>query len=179
MLIGFSGIKGSGKSYCSIYLQEKYKFVKYSIASPIKNIAMIFGFSFEEVYGNEKEKINEELGITCREFLQIVGTELFRKEIYNYLPNFKPKNIWCYLLEKHIEMCTCVNLVIDDVRSIQELNIIKKYKGIIIHIKNDNVKKNEFSNHSSETEILEFDYEIDNTNHESYEQLDEILKNLS
>ena len=59
MIIGISGKKRSGKDTISDYLIQEYKFIKYGFADPIKDIAkIIFGFTEEQLYGNEKDIID-------------------------------------------------------------------------------------------------------------------------
>ena len=59
MIIGLSGKKRVGKDTVADYLVSKYGFIKYSFADPIKAVAKIlFGFSENQLYGNNKEEID-------------------------------------------------------------------------------------------------------------------------
>ena len=72
-IIGLSGYKGSGKDTVADFLCEKYGFIKYGFADPIKEIAKImFDFSEDETL---KEVVDERWGISPREFYQKFGTE--------------------------------------------------------------------------------------------------------
>ena len=58
MLIGLLGKKRVGKDTVAEYLIEKYNFIRYAFADPIKEIAgIMFNFSYEQLYGNQKEII--------------------------------------------------------------------------------------------------------------------------
>ena len=53
--IGLLGQKGSGKDTLADYLVNNKGFVKYSFATPVKNISKIlFNLSYEQLYGNLK-----------------------------------------------------------------------------------------------------------------------------
>ena len=63
MIIGITGKKRSGKDTISDFLVEKYGFVKYGFADPIKDIArIIFGFTENQLFEKEKDIVDEKLG---------------------------------------------------------------------------------------------------------------------
>lgn len=108
MIIGLTGKKGSGKTTVAKYLEFKYEFQEYAFADPLKKIAMIFGFSEQEVYGTQEDKarINPELGISAREFLQKFGTEICREQLSVIFPTLKmgPSGIiWIKLMRDFIK----------------------------------------------------------------------------
>jgi hypothetical protein len=52
MIIGISGLAGSGKDTCADFLVGRYGFVKRSFADPVKKIAReVFAFSDEQLWG--------------------------------------------------------------------------------------------------------------------------------
>ena len=58
-IIGFLGKKRCGKDTSGDYLIEKYGFVKYAFADPVKQICKIlFDFSEDQLYGNKKEGVD-------------------------------------------------------------------------------------------------------------------------
>jgi len=75
---------------------NKYKLKRYSFADPIKyGCKEMFGFSDEQCWGNLKEIVDERYGVTPREILQVMGTEMLREGIQKILPNWKIKDqIW-------------------------------------------------------------------------------------
>lgn len=75
MLIGFSGKKGSSKSYFANYLVNNKLFIKLSFASPLKEITKIlFNLSDEDVKDPiKKELINPKFNASPRELMQWLG----------------------------------------------------------------------------------------------------------
>ena len=52
MIIGISGLAGSGKDTCADFLVREYDFTKVSFADPMKRICMdVYGFSFDQLWG--------------------------------------------------------------------------------------------------------------------------------
>ena len=89
MLIGFSGKKGSGKSYFADYLVNNKLFIKLSFASPLKEITKIlFNLSDEDVKDPiKKELINPKFNASPRELMQWLGNDIMREEFnkkFNY-----------------------------------------------------------------------------------------------
>ena len=89
MLIGFSGKKGSGKSFFADYLVNNKLFIKLSFASPLKEITKIlFNLSDEDVKDPiKKELINPKFNASPRELMQWLGTDIMREEFnkrFNY-----------------------------------------------------------------------------------------------
>ena len=79
LLIGLTGYKGVGKDTVADYLCAKYGFIRLSFAKPLKDaLAIIFGFTDEQLNGSLKEVKDPYWQITPREAAQFVGTELFR-----------------------------------------------------------------------------------------------------
>lgn len=84
--LAFTGLAGSGKSTCAKML-TCYK--EYSFAEPLKQAVLgIFGIDPKYAY-TDKNSIIDPLGVTGRQLLQIVGTELFREDLKKHLPQLK------------------------------------------------------------------------------------------
>ena len=170
MLIGICGRLGSGKSTLAEYLVREHGFEEYSFAKPIKDIAEIFGFTHSELYGTqlEKSEINQELGISGREFLQLFGTEIGRELLPRTIPNLKiEESIWIDIFtRRYRKACsdttsTRPKIVVSDVRFQNEASAIRKLGGILVRVKRTTANE---STHSSESGIsaIQCDYEIDN-----------------
>jgi dephospho-CoA kinase len=139
MIIGITGKIGSGKSTLAEYLTDSYGYIEYSFATPLKQIGEIFGFSQMELYGTQEQKleVNKLWGVSAREFLQKVGTELFRESLPKVLPDLKiRRGIWSDIFrnvyEKKPEL-----YVVSDVRFLDEYQTIKDLGGIVIRITRD------------------------------------------
>jgi dephospho-CoA kinase len=188
-IIGLTGLKGSGKSTVANYITNNYNFSEYALADPIKKIAMIFGFSEKDVYGSQedKNKINDNLGLCARDFLQKFGTEICRNSLKKNIPNFNLGDsgiIWIKLMEDFINKNINKDIVISDVRFIDEMKSIKKYPNSIIikiirPIQNSDNKKDKFLLHSSESSINEInaDFTIMNNGdiNDLYKKINNIL----
>lgn len=145
ILIGLVGKKGAGKSTISRILREK-GFSEYAFADPIKEILQILFFlKYEELHGNAKEKVIEELGVSPRRLMQQMGTDMFRNNLHECIPelNTNGKTIWIWNLERKIRDSTNQYIVISDVRFEDEMNLIKDMGGMIVQIKNPNIKNDD------------------------------------
>ena len=103
MIIGITGKIGSGKSTLATYLTTHYGFTEYTLAGPLKQIGEIFRFSKQALYGSQEDKrqIDQYWGISAREFLQKVGTDLFRQELPKIIPDMKLNgSIWLELFKR-------------------------------------------------------------------------------
>jgi hypothetical protein len=183
MLIAICGKSGSGKSSIAKILCEKDNFIEYTFASPLKKIAEIFGFENEEIYGSQKNKLrkNNFWKESFRDFAQIFGTELCRKNLGDYLPGMK--ECWIRLCKKFLNENKDKNIIISDLRFPDEAKMLRDEGFIIfktIRECKDNIEMN--NNHSSENslDLIDIDYIIDNNNfsiEENYKKIKNFLKN--
>jgi dephospho-CoA kinase len=182
-IIGLTGKKGSGKTTIANYLNKKYNFNEYSLADPLKQIAKIIGFTDTQLYGSQYDKtqINDNLGISSREFLQKFGSEIMRDQIKLVFPNMNLGEsgiIWIHLMENYIKQ-TKRDIVVPDIRFLDEADAIKKHNNSIIININRFVKNDEYSLHVSETELdsITSDYILDNNGsiEDLYKQIDELF----
>lgn len=103
ILIGLVAPKMSGKDTAANYLCSSYNFKKYNFADPLKGgIAQIFGLTYEQLDGKEKESVDPFWGVTPRELFQKIGTELFQFELPKLIDKFKDfdRNFWVKCFEK-------------------------------------------------------------------------------
>lgn len=166
MLIGIVGLLGSGKTTLANYLVERYAYQEYSFSSPIKSIAMIFGFTYEQLYGTQAQKsaIHPELGVSAREFLQKFGTEIGREYLPTLMPTFCIKRgLWIDMFLRNYDKT--IDTVVSDVRFVNEAKAIKELGGVLIYAKRDHHRSFDVESfHLSEQEIaqIECDFTIDN-----------------
>lgn len=155
MIIGLTGKKGSGKSTVAGMLCEKYDYRIMSFATPIKDMLMAMGLTEDEIYNVDlKEKTIERFGKSPREMLQLLGTEFGR--------NLIADDVWVRTLEAKIESAD--RIVIDDVRFVNEAEMIRSKGGKIIRVTRMGQELGMVDTHVSEAGIpLEFiDHEIKN-----------------
>lgn len=138
MLIGLCGKKHVGKDTGADYLVEKHNFIKLSFAEPLKKICkIIFDFSDEQLNTDLKEVEDNFWKVTPRKTLQFIGTDLFRNQLKEILPNVE-NNIWVKAMERKIinirKENPYQNIVISDVRFPNELQFIQNNGGICLKI---------------------------------------------
>lgn len=168
MIIGLIGGIGSGKTTLTNYIVQNYDFTEYSFAEPLKQIGKIFGFTQEQLYGTQEQKleIHSKWGISGRTFLQKIGTELFRGKLYDVIPEMKGEDtIWIELFKTKYKQ-EPKNYIVSDIRFLDEALAIKKLGGILIRLKRTNLEDGNEYNHTSEQQInkIQYDYFIDNDN---------------
>ena len=159
MILGLCGKKQSGKSTVTNYLLSK-GWVEISFAYPLKEIIgrELFGFTDDQLYGPEpiKEAVVSEWGLSPRQVLQIVGTDMFRKYIR--------EDFWVYLAKKRIleiqRKNPNINIIVSDCRFPNEMEMIKRLVGNTIRIIRSD--KEHTDAHESETALDNYvvDYEI-------------------
>ena len=180
MLVIFVGKIGSGKTAAANILQ-KYGFVEETFAAPIKQFLLSIGFNYEEVYGSQEEKlkVNKFWNVSGREFMQKFATDLMRNKLEDILPNINlgGSTVWVRAMEKKIQNDEWENIVIADGRFPDEINLIKKYNGIVIKIIRPINNKYD-SSHESESyfDSIQPDYEI--LNDGTFEDLENKIKSV-
>lgn len=143
-LIGLAGIAeneageriGSarvGKDEVGKYLKSLGTYQNLSFAAPIYEVAFhAFGLPREVIdnpsHFDKEERVYAPWGVTLREILQTIGTELFRD---NVDPNF-------WVMRSHLEVKRTITRglipVFTDVRMPNEANYIREQGGVIIHV---------------------------------------------
>jgi len=157
MLIGLTGKKGHGKTQVREFLMEDEGTECISFAKVIKDLTMriLFdlGYTKEEAkemtYGSEKEKVIKELGVSSRHIQQTLGTEWGRELIH--------PDLWLILFNKRYETLLdggFKTIVCDDVRFLNEVNLITSLGGKIIKVHRPDVEESQ-DQHPSEKEMEE------------------------
>ena len=169
-IIGICGSIGSGKTLVADYLCAQHNFYKIKMASPIKDMLSAVGLTDNELEGAKKEiEIDLLCGRSPRYAMQTLGTEWGRHIIGKDIS----VNLWRNKAYNHIDMN--LNVVADDVRFHNEVEIIKEMGGKIIKLSRSSSTK---SPHKSEE--LKFDVDINIDNNDSvyglYSKVDSIIQ---
>lgn len=169
IVIGLTGNIGSGKTTIAEYLVKTYGFTKLAFADELKRMLVRAGIlTPDEV----KEKTPY-----ARKMLQLIGTELIRKQI--------DEDFWIKKLDEKIKYLIeegRQRFVIDDVRFPNEAEYIHSLGGKIIRIKKEtHLHDQDWAlNHESEKYVdsIPADFEVinDGTLEELYEKVAGILK---
>lgn len=177
ILIGIKGKMGAGKTASATILKKHYPFLEYAMADPIKEIAKILGFTETELYGTQAQKLehNAYWDVSAREFLQKFGTDVCRDHLPTKIPQMN--KLWVKCFEIFCNKNRSKNIIVSDIRFIDEAAAIKNCGGIIIEICRTPKEKDEWENidleagklhdpttHASETEMdqIKADYIIKN-----------------
>jgi hypothetical protein len=130
MLIGICGKAGSGKDTIGDYLVEKHGYEKIALAAPIKRLVQdIFVLTDEELNDREirEQPMPDWDNWSVRRLLQFIGTEMFRKNLF--------EDIWVRSLCKKVCVNKDKNHVVTDVRFPNELNHLKDNMDDFLSIK--------------------------------------------
>lgn len=150
MIIGLSGKVGTGKDTVANIIKDNYSnFKTVAFADKLKDITCkLLSIDRETIECYKREPIFIS-GFTIRTWLQRIG-QLFRDEVNS--------EFW---INKVINIQN--DVIITDVRYLNEAEVIRKKGGILIRI-NRNINIDEHGTHPSEIELddYNFDYIIDN-----------------
>jgi hypothetical protein len=155
-IIGFMGLKRSGKDTCGDYLVANHNFVKRSAADCLKEACgSIFLFNKEQLYGDLKEVPDPRWnGATPRTVLQYVGTDLLRDQLDVIMPGLG-KDVFVRHFELWVQSNPTLNVVVPDIRFQNEVDLIHKLGGIVVKVTRPSVMPEDISTlHASERELL-------------------------
>jgi hypothetical protein len=139
-------VKGSGKSVAAQRIVQAHQGTIFSFAKPLKRGSKhLFGFSQKELYGTDPEKssVNPYLGVSARQILQFLGTDVFRNNplfakdlgspavrgAMDLNDEFSSVSPWIRKMKEELEKSDAVLAVIDDVRFPDELDFIISEMG--------------------------------------------------
>ena len=173
MIIALSGLPRVGKSTVANYLCKEYDFIQYSFADPIrKGLSEFFGWPLEDFDLDSKEDIDPFWGVSKRQMMEYIGTEILRKDIRMKFLLFEEaigEHIWVKRFQIFYEKNKDKNIVVSDMRHNIEYNYLKD-KATLIKIERPNYKDLNTSK-CYDINDMEFNYIISNDCEGSIENL--------
>jgi len=172
-IIAFSARKQGGKTTCAKAVLRKYGLSSAHVLSFATALKGIVDQCFVPVgttidFDSNKDKnIVLPCGFSVREMLQKVGTDWFR----NTFPE-----VWITCLEKQLASMWVKQVVITDVRFLNEVQWVHSKNGVVIRLLRAPFA--DIDQHSSETALddcKEFDAVVDNCSQTIEENIDAVL----
>jgi dephospho-CoA kinase len=191
LIIALCGFKRCGKDTAAQYLESHHAFHHIKISAALKRmIKGSFQFTDEQIESDEKDSIDQRWGVTPRQVMQFMGTEVMQFKIQELLPSVG-RNFWMMHLMHEINNCeqndTC--FVISDLRFLHEVEYLRssvqnKDSVVVVRIENKKAQDQALKDdHVSEKEHLQFDinHVIDNngTKEELFGSLDAVLNQMN
>ena len=123
-IIGLTGLKRSGKSEVAHYLQDRHEFAVMPFAKILKEtMTKVYGLSEAQLYGDEKDTVDDRYDLTPRFIMQKFATEVAR-EVH--------PGTWVMAWERLLKLEQSyghTRFVVDDVRFPNEVEAIRKLGG--------------------------------------------------
>lgn len=165
IIIGLSGLAGSGKSFAANHLIKNHGFTLVKFASPLKNMLRAIGMTESEIEGEDKERPAEWLcGKSPRHAMQTLGTEWGRDCI--------GENFWVDLWKRRVQEFDRV--VCDDVRFANEAAALRDMGGFVLRIDRQSLFEIG-GDHPSEALAFDPDFTIANSGGDDFaEMLDQL-----
>ena len=182
-IIGITGRKYNGKDTVANYLRDKFGYKQIAFAGPIKEICdILFGFNSEQLHGSLKETPDENwFGLTPRQIMQFVGTNMFRDHMSELSPNFG-QDFWLLCAQNNIKRILEQNknayIIISDVRFPNEIDLIRKLGGVNIRVKRQEMYQSIDDIHISENLIDQLEVNIEISNNGTIDQLYKTIDTL-
>ena len=166
IIIAFTGNKGHGKDTAAIPF--KGVATRLQFAYLLKKIcSLMLGMDMDtQMNGLSKETIDDTWGVTPRQVMQVVGTDLFRNQLKKLLPTIKigdGESLWAKRMEMEInDIGIYRDVVITDCRFIDEAAMVKRMGGVIVRVVRPGMECSD--THASEVEqaSIEADYTLVN-----------------
>lgn len=180
-IIAICGMKRSGKDTIADYMVSKYGYEKVKIASPLKSaMKVLFGFTDQQLEGDEKDIKDMTWGIEPRKLMQYFGTEMMQYQIQDVLPGIGR----CFWINKLINDHIKENnkyIVIPDLRFKHEYDMLVDYNAVFWRVDRTNTLED---SHVSEREFLDIPVQIVFNNNTDKQKLyldveQYLIKNIS
>jgi hypothetical protein len=165
IVIGICGKKFHGKDTIADHYVKKYGFTKISLGDSLKHaMKNIFGFTDEQLWGNQKETKDTYWNATPRDVMQYIGTDLMREQFSKKYPHIG-NNIWVMSIQRQIENLIAhgiSKIIVPDLRFPNEEQMIRSFNGKIIRVIRDSLASTDKHISENSSEQIQVDYTIYN-----------------
>lgn len=176
-IIAICGATRSGKDTIANHIKTHYKYKHRKISYYLKNaIKESFGFTDEQLETDEKDNKDDYWGISPRDVMNFIGTQIFQYEIEKLIPNLNR----CFWVNRLLHDCKDEkNIVISDLRFLHEVEQLSHHKLTIIKVHKKGVD-DQTQYYQSELSQIKEDVIINNdgTIHELLLKVDSTLNNI-
>lgn len=170
-VVALCGARRTGKDTIANYLVFKYGYEHIKITSPLKDICkVLFQFTDEQLETDLKEVVDTRWGVSPRQVMQFVGTDMFQYKIQELLPQVG-RHFWINSLVEAIRGQPGKRFVISDLRFHHEMGGLSLFMPFIIKVITDRIQQNKTDSHVSECEQKEIKEDILVTNNNKIEDL--------
>lgn len=182
-VIGLCGRRRVGKDTVATILNELYSYENVKISQDLKDaLRILFGFTGEQIESGLKDQTDEYWGISPRQAMQYIGTEVMQYNINELLPDIGRKFWIKGCINKHIAPFDNKRIVLSDLRFVHEYEELKnKFKEdfMVIRIDRDLENANTLvDEHVSEKEYLNIPFDINIINNGTKEELVTKIKHI-
>jgi hypothetical protein len=163
-VVAICGRRRAGKDTIAEYLVRHHGYVLCKIAAPLKEATCaLFGMQSEQLECDKKDEVDERWGITPRQALQFLGTDVMQFKLPELLPGIG-RSFWIQSFIHRNMQPGHPPLVVSDMRFIHEYEELKKQTDVFV-IRVDRPLRgarmhDRMDEHPSETECERIPYHL-------------------
>lgn len=179
-VIALCGARRTGKDTVAGHLVAQYGYEHIKITAPLKAVCKtLFHFSDDQLETDIKEHVDERWGVSPRQVMQFLGTEIFQYKIQELIPDVGRK-FWINSLITQIQSNPAKRYVISDLRFIHEFEELKEHIDNVFTMKlvSNRVEGNQTDTHASECEYKNIQEDVLLINNETKDALYKKLDNI-
>jgi dephospho-CoA kinase len=153
-VVALCGRMRSGKDTCGDALCSLLGFQRRRFAAPLKASCMTaFAFTPEQVEGNSKDDPDPRYGVTPRDLMQWLGTEVFQYQLQHVIPGVG-RSFWAERLVREIQREAPQRVVVTDLRFAHEAASLRASfpKCLILRVVRPSKGRRAGETHASESE---------------------------
>jgi hypothetical protein len=166
-LLLLCGKRRVGKDTLADMLVAKHGYEKMHVAKPLKDATkQLFSLTDEQLYGDEKDVVDEHWNVTPRKLMQVFGTDLMQHALSQALPDVG-RTFWITRLANEIRHKAGKSIVVADVRFQHEIDTLRQAfrdRTTVIMLRRSQITNasSEDAHESEDTDGLEVDMKIHN-----------------